>query len=90
MSGIRTTTRLEELFKLRRRVNEEIEAEIRANPPHGAEVSRISPAVVRLAELGVTSHDVAVWADRAGVRAMAHGHVPLWLVDAYARAHPRR
>lgn len=95
MSGVRVTvSRLDDLLKLRARVDHEIAAERRrlelATP-------RPTPRPVRprenatgalLAQLGVTSRDVKEWAVIKGINTeVSRGRVSLQLVQSYAEEH---
>lgn len=92
MSGVTTGTRLEQLRKLRTRIEQEIAAEERRLALEGMRVFQ-RPARGRnrvdelLAELGATAGDVKRWALAAGlITEIRRGRVGLQLVEAYAQA----
>lgn len=93
MSGIRVGTRLEQLLKLRDRIDLEIAAE-RLNPTHRP--APPAPAVhdgdlsseARLHRLGVTTKQVKQWAvDNGVLDHMVRGRINPALVDTYEAAH---
>ncbi len=102
MSGVRVGSRLEQLLDLRRQVTVQIEVERRANPTEATRLGltktkrrpkdrTAAPNVVqrRLADLGVTTYDVKVWAVEAGILpAVKQGRIGIALVEQYATAHP--
>jgi hypothetical protein len=94
MSGVRTGTRLEQLYALRDRIALEIRAEERRlslqrpafevfkkpRPKHTTEL--------RLEQLGLTSRQVKEWAHATGlVDEVKRGRIGADLVNAYADAH---
>lgn len=87
VNGIRVGTRLEQLYQLRQRLNVEIEIEERKTgrrrkPPRPAKPNTVDQ---RLRELGVTTHDVKVWAVEHGVLPeLKRGRIGLQLVETYA------
>lgn len=84
MSGIETRSRLEQLHALRNRIDQEIAAELRLNPPPRRPPKPTESALL-LAELGVTAKHVKEWACTQGlIPAVVRGRVALALVDAYA------
>lgn len=97
MSGVVIGSRLEQLEQLAVKIAQEIAQERRARAidcrfPRDqvvARVARTEPSdAVALRQLGVTAHDVRVWALAAGLPTPRRGRVPVTLIDAYAEAHP--
>lgn len=93
MSGVRCGTRLDQLRALRRRIDLEIMVAAReealARPIVRSRPERRGRNTVdeQLAELGVTSHDVKVWALQAGlVSEIKRGRIGQNLVDSYRSA----
>jgi hypothetical protein len=94
MSGVRTGTRLEQLYALRDRIALEIRAEERrlALQRPNFEVfkkpGRRNAVETLLDDLGVTSRQVKEWAHATGlVDEVKRGRVGADLVNAYADAH---
>lgn len=102
MSGVKVGSRLERLERLRTTIDQEIAVERHrlalAAPPAPPPVrpfekpKRKSPVPSGgdqlLRELGITAHDVKVWAVAQGHLDKVHrGRVAGHLVDAYALAH---
>lgn len=97
MSGVRCGTRLERLLDLRRKVDLEIEQErnrqelgiriVTTLPTRTVSRLQVNSVDEQLADLGVTSRDVKVWALEAGlISGVTRGRVSQRLVDAYRSA----
>lgn len=96
MSGVRTGTRLEQLERLRVKIDQEIAAERRRlalderfEVFQRPRARRSDPTKDRLEALGISSHEVKVWAVAEGLLpAVKRGRVARALVEQYAEAHP--
>lgn len=98
MSGISTGTRLEQLERLKAKVDLEIAAERRRLALDERFVTfqradhdrrRVDATKARLEQLGVTAKDVKVWAVGVGLLAdVKRGRVARELVEKYAEARP--
>lgn len=84
MSGIKVGTRLEQLLRLRDRIDLEIQVEIAVNPPKPANKPRRPPA------REIKSRVIKQWAFEQGlIDHLPRGRVNPSLTEAYLAAHTR-